>query len=568
MTSLISRLETHAAQPTCEPRLVFLFEADAPRTSCSYRDLRDGALDIACGLRADHAGGDRVVVACASPRSFLETFLGCLYAGVIPVPAAPPRLRTGGSDRIAGIARDCGARTVVVDAPRPAEGLAAAPAPRWVRLDDLRGTGRPAPAHRAAADDVAFLQYTSGSTSEPRGVAVTHANLLANFHAIAGAMGIAPETRFLSWLPLHHDMGLIGMALQALHLGAPLILMPPGRFLQRPLRWLEAIDEHRANLSGAPNFAYELLVKASGEEDRRRLDLRSWTTAFNGAEPIRADTFEAFAAAFRGSGLPRDSLFPCYGLAEATLYVAGARRSPGHLSRTFDSESLKAGRARAVSDAGATALVGCGAVPPEHDVRIVDPERRSPLEDGRVGEIWVCGPSVAQEYWGAPGLSTAVLRARLPDDPRPYLRTGDLGFRLEGELFVTGRLKDLIILRGRNIHPHDVELTARAALDAPPGSGAAFSEGGIGAQGLTLVQEVRLRASDDPLAVVRRVCVAIAREHDVAPDRIVLIAPGRLLRTTSGKVRREANRIAFAAPDAPVILDHRGGLPAAYAHDA
>ncbi|HWN41215.1 MAG TPA: amino acid adenylation domain-containing protein, partial [Thermoanaerobaculia bacterium] len=363
-------------------------------------------------------------------------------------------------------------------------------------------------------DSLAFLQYTSGSTSTPKGVRVTHGNLIANERAIQHACGQSEESVVVGWLPLYHDMGLIGNVLQPLWCGATCVLMSPLSFLQRPRRWLDAIDRFRGTTSGGPDFAYSLCVRKIPPADREGLDLSSWRVAFNGAEPVRAATLDAFAEAFASSGFRREAFYPCYGLAEATLFVSGG--DP-------DAAPRVAGN-----------LVSCGRAWPGERITVVGPETGRELPAGEEGEICVSGPSVADGYWQGESFGG-------------FLRTGDLG-RLDehGELFVTGRLKDLIVVRGRNLYPHDVERTAEESHPAlRPGGGAAFSVEVEGEERLVVVHEVERRREAEAREAAEAIRAAVLREHEVSPHEVVPIRAGMLPKTSSGKVRRGACREGY-----------------------
>jgi acyl-CoA synthetase (AMP-forming)/AMP-acid ligase II len=407
-------------------------------------------------------------------------------------------------------------------------------------------------------ETLAFLQYTSGSTAVPKGVMVTHGNLRHNSALIHDRFRSGAESRGVFWLPLHHDMGLIGGVLQTIDCGGASTLMAPAAFLQDPICWLEVISRTGATISGGPNFAYDLCVrKIETNPDRRgALDLTRWTVAFNGAEPIRAETLDRFAEAFAPCGFRREAFLPCYGLAEATLMVA-AHRAPGPpVILAVDAGSLEQDRVRPSdsADAPTRTLVASGAVVAgqEQEVVIVDPATGRACPDDGVGEIWVAGPSVAGGYWGRPEDTAETFRAVLADSGAgPFLRTGDLGFLADGALFVTGRLKDLMIIRGRNIYPQDIEATAaRSDPLLRADSGAAFSVEADGAERLVVAIEVERQArpgqAEEIIGAIRR---AIAEEHDLEADGVLLLKVGGIPRTSSGKVRRHACRERFLAGD-------------------
>ncbi len=549
-------LETRATEQGERPAYVFLSygETGVAEEPLTYAELDARARSIGASLQAAGAGGERVALLLPPGPDFIVSFFGCLYAGAVAVPALPPRPR-GADPRLQAICRDARARVVLAAAdkltalesaaagiPELAAALRMAPAPKG-------GTGWQRP--DVGPEALAFLQYTSGSTASPKGVMVSHGNLLHNEELIRLAFVQSPESVVLGWLPLYHDMGLIGTVLQPLYTGAVSYLMTPGAFLQRPARWLEAISRYRATTSGGPNFAYDLCVRKVGAAERKSLDLSSWEVAFNGAEPVRAGTLRRFAEAFAPCGFRASAFRPCYGLAEATLLVSGWRQE-GEEPRVLalDADALERHKAE---DAGESAkvreLVGCGAG--MQTVLAVDPESGEPLPPGRVGEIWVAGPSVAQGYWQRPEETAATFGAHLADGTGPFLRTGDLGFVSDGEVFLTGRLKDLIILRGRNHYPQDLELTAeRGHADLRAGGGAAFAvetDGGAGEERLVIVHEVERRAvagldAGKAEAIAAAVRQAIAGEHEVSVAEVVLIRPETLPRTSSGKVRRRACR--------------------------
>ncbi len=403
----------------------------------------------------------------------------------------------------------------------------------------------------------AFLQYTSGSTALPKGVIVTHGNILHNEAMIRAAFGQSEESVIVGWLPLYHDMGLIGNVLQPLAAGATCVLMPPLAFLQRPVRWLQAIHRYRATTSGGPDFAYDLCVRKVGPEQRAGLDLSSWKVAFNGAEPVRAETLDRFAEAFAPCGFRREAFYPCYGLAEATLFVAGGRLGEPPVVGRFAAAGLE--RGEAIPSPASRAKAGCWSAAARPGAGsgslVADPGTGEPLAPGQVGEIWVAGPSVAAGYWSRPEETARTFRARLAGDSGqgdgPFLRTGDLGFVRGGELFVTGRLKDLIILRGRNHYPQDIERTAEQAHpELEPGGAAAFSVDVAGEERLVIAHEVgrRFARSGVPVAqVAAALRLAVAEEHEVQVHEVVLLRTGTLPRTSSGKVQRHACRAAWLA---------------------
>ncbi|MFW6169226.1 MAG: AMP-binding protein, partial [Planctomycetota bacterium] len=400
-----------------------------------------------------------------------------------------------------------------------------------------------------APEDCAFIQYTSGSTDKPRGVMVSHANLVHNLELIHSGFGLKrgtpedPAGVGVSWLPTYHDMGLIGGILESLWAGGMSVLMPPSMFLQRPERWLQAISDYGACVSGAPNFAYDLCVRKIDEARLQSLDLSTWRVAFCGAEPIRAGTLERFTEKFACRGFREDAFYPCYGLAEATLFVTGSQTPRPPLIRHFRRSKLQSdGVAERNGEAheDMRKLVSCGTTLLDQTLAIVNPLTKAPCPDGTVGEIWVRGPSVARGYWGPDGRAADFNACLAQTGEEGFLRTGDLGFVQEGELFVTGRLKELVIIRGRNLDPADIEGTAQAAHPALlPDSGAAFSRELDGEERLVLINELdRSFRNTDYEEIFRVVRRKVTEEHGVEPYAMALLRPMSLPRTTSGKIRR------------------------------
>ncbi|WP_437688570.1 amino acid adenylation domain-containing protein [Sorangium sp. So ce176] len=556
--TLVALLRRRAEQRPSAHAYTFLLDGESDARSMTYGELDLRARALAAELQAGARAGERALLLVPPGLDFIAAFFGCLYAGLVAVPVPLPQ-RKSGLLRVLAIVRDCRPSVVLTT-----EALLGAVAmlrddPSLTELSHLRfmtvdavqdGQGDAWRAPRVTAETLAFLQYTSGSTGTPKGVVLTHGNLLRNELMIQRAFAHTEESVIVGWLPPHHDMGLIGNILQPLYVGVPCVQLSPDQFLMKPRRWLEAISRYRATTSGGPNFAYELCIRKIPPEQRGGLDLGSWQVAFNGAEPIRAATLDRFAEAFAPAGFRRDAFYPCYGLAEATLLVTGGAAGAPPIVRAADRAALAEGRAAfdpRDPEAGVP-LVGCGGSPAGDEVRIVDPETFRACEDERVGEIWVAGASVAQGYWERPEDTAATFDARLSTGEGPFLRTGDLGFFSRGELYVTGRLKDLIIVRGRNIYPQDIELTAEESHPGlRAGGGAAFSVDVDGEERVVVVQELgrRAPASTDPAELGAAIERAVADRHEVAVHAVVLIKPGSLPRTTSGKVQRRACRGRF-----------------------
>jgi acyl-CoA synthetase (AMP-forming)/AMP-acid ligase II/acyl carrier protein len=554
--TLFDILTARAAEQPDDDAFAFLFGAEH-RTALSYAALLSRALAVGEALKSHGAAGDRVLLVYPTGPEFIAALFGCWAAGRAAVPVYPPRVANDPAmQRFVGIMDDAQPGQILtvsrlVDTVRA---VVDGGRIRCLATDHLQ---EPC-AHSCGGEaveggPVALLQYTSGTTAFPKGVVITHANLLHNAAVVHRAFGHSPESYGVIWLPPYHDMGLIGGVLQPIYAGFPVTLMSPAYFLQRPLRWLEAISGRRAVTSGGPNFAYELCLRAIPEKDRGRLDLSGWDVAFNGGEPIDPATMDRFAEAFAASGFRRQAFYPCYGLAEATLMVSGGEK--GRAPRVAGAHGISPSVVPSATSAVGSMAVSCGCARDGARIVVVDPASHSPCADGAVGEIWVASPSVAAGYWNRPNETEQVFGAHLNGarsgeaDAGPFLRTGDLGFIREGELHVTGRLKDLIVIRGVNHYSTDIERTVGTAHAAVrPGCSAAFSIVDVGQERVVIVQEIerRWRGRDcNPIAGAIR--QAIAAAHGIDVYAIVLVPPGRVLRTSSGKVRRQELKAAFLA---------------------
>lgn len=611
----------HARSAAAPQKTLFEFVAGDGQTveSLTYDQLDRQARSVAARLQRAFSGGSRVLLLFSPGLNFVSAFFGCLYAGMVPVPAALPTRRSR-AETLAGLVNDC-QPSVVVTGPRDADRLqrlaagvaSLAAVPVWIQGDndeDLAGDWQ-----RPSIDGstTALLQYTSGSTSTPRGVVVSQRNLMANSALIHAAFGTTRNSVGVCWLPHYHDMGLIGGILQTIYAGGSSALLAPASFLQRPALWLELISRRRAAIGGGPNFAFEHCLRRTTPAERADLDLSCWEVAFTGAEPIRADTLEAFAAAFEACGFRREAFLPCYGLAESTLMVTAAPRGRAPRTLLVEAAGLEHHRAVRLAEAaqphassgkspaeccgtkeghsanpphvheahggtnggtnvgsnggsnggahgaakghnggtnghaahraaGVRKLVSCGDWKPGQSVVIVDPDERRLCDEGRVGEIWVAGTSVATGYFRQDEATRETFGATLAEgSSERYLRTGDLGFVHRGELYVTGRLKDLIIIRGRNFYPQDIERTVeRAHASFRPGHCAAICVG-ENENELVVLQELEPRWRElDSEAVMQSVCRAVARDHEIEVYGVALLPAGRLPRTSSGKIRRRA----------------------------
>jgi amino acid adenylation domain-containing protein len=560
-----------AEQNSSQPVLTFLKDGEKEESNWSYGELASRAWSIAELLQSSVCSGQPVLLLYPPGPDFIAAFWGCLGAGAIAVPVYPPRSNRN-LLRLKSVLQDSQARTVLTTGPtlgkirRFAESDAQLDSLRYLPTDDLVPSLAPGPKlPNVTADSIAFLQYTSGSTAAPKGVMVSHANLLENEALIQKAFQQNEKSVIVGWLPLYHDMGLIGNLLQPIYVGARCILMSPMAFLEKPVRWLQAITRYRATTSGGPNFSYELCTQKIKEDELDTLDLSSWKLAFNGAEPVRSRTMKRFAKKFSPVGFKSSAFTPCYGLAEATLLVSGcgAKNQPRVLK--VDTEAL--GRHKVCDPSKgtiATQLVSCGQPAQGSSLRIVDPESLLPSPGNQIGEIWVSGRSVARGYWNLPEETKRVFHARTLDNNGPFLRTGDLGFLHKGELFVTGRLKDLIIIRGRNYYPQDIEETMGAAHPAlRPGCGIAFAIDNGKEEQLVLVQEAATRSEDELDKAIQLVARNVAEAHELTAHAILLVKPGTIPKTSSGKLQRNACKNDFLNQQLDLLKEWREKGPQA-----
>jgi acyl-CoA synthetase (AMP-forming)/AMP-acid ligase II len=568
-TSMVNLLRTRA--DTHGDRLAFSFLQDGEEevARLDYETLDQEARRIAAILQERGLGaqGERVLLYFPAGPDFLTAFLGCLYAGVVAVPTSPP-LPHRSAARLHSVIRDTRAAAVLTHSSMlpglraHLDSLELAGSLSCIAVDSLPDIDseqwRP---FVSDEETLAFLQYTSGSTSTPKGVMVTHGNLLHNTLMIQTAFEQTSDSVIVSWLPLFHDMGLIGQALNALTLGSHCVLMAPDAFLMKPVRWLRAISRFGAHTSGGPNFGFELCVRKVRAEQAEGLDLGGWHLAFNGSERVRPHTMERFYDRFSPLGFQAKAMFPCYGLAECTLYASGGVRQTLAKRQSFDAVALEAGRAEVNREScpRSIELVSCGAATLGQEIRVIHSETHAPLEEGVVGEVWLAGPSCAAGYWNRPQETQSLFKAKTADGEGPYLRTGDLGFLLDEELYLTGRLKDLIIITGRNHHPEDIEHTVESSHPAiRPGCVAAFSCEEEGEERLCLALEVTRELEQVPRApgqadgadaqgwapVEKAIRKAVAIGHDLKVHSISVLEAGTLPKTSSGKVQRQACRQA------------------------
>ena len=562
--SLVHLLETRAADRPKQLAYTFLRDGEVEEAHLSYGELARKARAVGAWLQERNLQNRHVLLLYPPSLEYIVAFWGCLYAGAVAVPAYPPR-RNRHLDRLQTIAADAQAQIALTTSSireRIQSSLTEAPALSeltWGVTEELNE--QLADSWRTPQlnhSSIAFLQYTSGSTSTPKGVMVTHGGLLHNEELIREAFHQSEHSVIVGWLPLYHDMGLIGNVLQPLYLGARCILMSPLAFLQQPSRWLRAISRYRGTTSGGPNFAYDLCSQKISEEERDLLDLSSWTVAFNGAEPVRAETLQRFVDFFEPCGFKREAFYPCYGLAEATLFVSGARVKPQPTIKSMQRTALERGFAVADQEPvehDPVFLVGCGASQGEPQIVVANPATLASCAPGEVGEVWISGPSVAAGYWNRPEETANVFQAYLSESGAgPYLRSGDLGFLQSDELFVTGRIKDLIIIRGRNLYPHDLERTVEKSHPSlRAGGGAAFSIDNGGEERLVIVHEIGRHVSSSYDEVIGAIRQSLAEEHEVQPHGVALVATGAVPKTSSGKTQRSACREMFLSSTLPVM---------------
>ncbi len=559
--TLVDRLHHHALARPDATAFRFLDDSTVAPQDMTYAQLWRGAAGVARHLSSRAAPGSRIMLFFPPGLDYITAFYGCLLAGMVAVPLYPPR-RNMKSDRIVNVARSCEA-SVALTTVAEVDTVQAA----WDQQNDsqlpltLYATDSIIPSDRvpsrclpSAPDGIAFLQYTSGSTGMPKGVIVTHANIVANARHLTDMVPTDESDVFVNWVPPFHDLGLVMGMLVPVLLGALSVLMAPASFVRDPARWLHAISRYRGTRGGAPNFAYDLCVDKVSDADLALLDLSSWRVAYNCAEPVRADTLERFSARFAACGFRPESFFPSYGMAEATLAMTGL--GVDALPRLINVEraALAEMRVRLLPDGDPAGirLVGCGNASARHEVRVVDARSGIEAGPGQVGEIWFSGPSVAAGYWEMDAQSQSafgnVLAGHMEADAR-FLRTGDLGVQVDGQVFIVGRMKDLIILRGRNYYPQDIEVsTARAHVAVRSGHVAAFSSEVNGRETLVIVAELEREhfRSVDMDEVIAAILQRVTREHAIAPERVVLLRPYRIPMTSSGKIQRSQTRAMLA----------------------
>ncbi len=545
----------------------YLRHGETESGQLSYGELDRQARAVASQLQQLELAGARALLLYPPGLEFIIGLFGCWYAGIVAIPAYPPR-RNQNLSRLQAIVTNAQPSVVLSTSTLVANlkhriadnhDLAAVP---WLATDSIAAEATLLWQQPSIPDDsLALLQYTSGSTGTPKGVMVSHSNLWHNLNAIYQCFGHRPDSQGVIWLPPYHDMGLIGGVLQPLYGGFEVTLMSSVDFLQKPLRWLQAITRYRATTSGGPNFAYELCARKITDTQLASLDLSSWEVAFTGAEPVRAETMERFASTFAPCGFRREAFYPCYGMAETTLIVSGGLKTAPPVLCSLKAAALAQNQV-IVTDSKKEdyhTIISCGQSLPDQKVIIVNPETKTQCPEEEVGEIWVSGPSVAQGYWNRLQETEQTFRASLTDTGKgPFLRTGDLGFLRDGELYITGRIKDAIIIRGQNHYPTDIERTVENSHPAlRPSCGAAFGVVVKGQERLVVVQEIErsyLRRLDSH-EVVGQLRQAVAAEHGLQVYAAVLVKTGSIPKTSSGKIRRYACRTGFEEGSLKVVSD-------------
>lgn len=533
----------------------FLRNGEEESESRSFAELDEEVRALAVSLQEQGLQGERILLLYHSGMEYLISLLACFYAGAIAIPAYPPR-NTRNMPRIRMILADAGAKAILTtsiiglktldyaDESEALDGI------NWLFTDtDISGDANNWVNPELGADDLAYLQYTSGSTGEPKGVMISHGNLIHNVCSVHKLFAHDENSVMVSWLPIFHDLGLIFGLLQSLYGGFTCVFMSPAAFLQRPYRWLKAISDYRATTSGAPNFAFELCLKKITEQQKQTLDLSSWRNALNGAEPVRSSTIEKFNDYFASCGFKDSTLSPCYGLAEATLVVSGTTNGHSTTTLNVDAAQLELNKVQVDNgqpfiDSKKQVLASSGAPFVDQELVIVDLNDFSPMSDGLVGEIWVSGPSIAKGYWQREADTEEVFLATIRGkQDKKYMRTGDLGFLQDGMLYVTGRLKDVIIIRGRNLYPQDIELVSERSHPAlrPSGAGA-FSIDVNGSERLVVIQELEFKQKVKYDLVIDAIRQMIVENFEIQPYAIQLIKPGSIFKTSSGKIQRKLTR--------------------------
>ncbi len=553
LVDLLFYLDAYQASDTA---FIFLDGTELEcRHSITYHELHSAAIKIALKLRQTTKAGDRALLIYSSGLDFIIGFFACLYAGLVAVPIYPPRMKRGTHQQLKAVYNNASPSVILsestfLDLLQNVKECVDLDIP-WIFTDEILSSGSSNVLDYSKPEidenSLALLQYTSGSTGSPKGVMVTHGNLLHNQKMIKESFGHHEATIVAGWLPFYHDMGLIGNILQPLYIGRPCILMSPMSFLQRPYVWLKVISDYRVSTSGGPSFAYDLCTKISDAE-KKSLDLSSWEVAFNGSEPVRAEVITKFSDKFASCGFKKHAFYPCYGMAEATLLVSGGLKDKDPVVKYIDKTELARNQVKfsLQNDATCTSITGCGFVRDKQQLIIVSPEDFSICKGNEVGEIWLQGASIAKGYWNNPEKTEEIFKARVKSiadtqQSQDFLRTGDLGFVHENEVYVTGRLKELIIIRGRNYYPHDIEAALKTSHPLLQNAQAAAISVEVDEnERLVILQEIeRSLIKHLPIEeVLTSIQAVLSKEFDLAAYAILLLKPGQIPKTSSGKTKR------------------------------
>uniref|UniRef100_UPI0025C5BC11 non-ribosomal peptide synthetase/type I polyketide synthase n=1 Tax=Flavobacterium sp. TaxID=239 RepID=UPI0025C5BC11 len=570
--TLVKVLSNHISQTPNKVIYRFLENGEEESDCRTFQDLYDNAKRIASHILEHAKPGDRVLLLYPSGLDFIDAFLGCFLAGVIAVPAFPPqgKRRIG---RLENIVADCRATLILT-----IESIYTKSSGwfdteiftnvKWLQTNVLVDSlDKDFPV--VLPTDIAFVQYTSGSTGDPKGVMVTHSNIVHNNKLMKNCFHQNTESIGVSWLPIYHDMGLVGNILQALYVGFEMIVMPPTAFIQKPIRWLKVISDYKGTFSGGPNFSYDLCAHQIKEEDLKGLDLSNWQVAYNGSEPIRPETVNNFTTRFSSIGFDETYLIPCYGMAETTLIVSCSDFNSIPKALLLDKENFHSGEVKLFNKEDKTSntieFIGNGPVLEELEIKIVNPDTKMVCQEKGIGEIWISGASVAKGYWQREELTKEVFQARIQnsdvnsaEDKEEYLRTGDIGFINEKQLYITGRLKELMIINGVNHFPQDIErVVQQSHIDLQNNAGVAFCTESKGKEQLVIVQEIKRTSMKgyDFNFIVKSIIDSVFEQHELSVSAIILVEPGKVEKTSSGKIKRLATKILYESNTIEGVMD-------------
>lgn len=567
-SSLVELLRYRAQHQPDQVAYIFLKDGEVESGRLTYQELDRQAQAIAAKLQSMGAAGSQVLLTypLSEGLAFTAAFFGCLYAGSVAVTAWPP-LNNALLAELEFKAADAEVTFVLTTQPLLSRfqdkfsSISKLSELHWIATDELLGKATESWQQLFPEEtSLAYFQYTSGSTGVPKGVMISHGNVLANLELLYQSCEYTAKDKGVCWLPLYHDMGLVGGVIQPVYVGAPVVMMSPVDFILKPFRWLQAISQYRATTSGGPNFAYELCIRKTTLKQRESLDLSCWKIATNGAEPVLAQTLERFTSTFGPCGFRREAFSPAYGMAETTVMVTSGMRKVLPLLQTVHNKALEQNYIESGISTEASesrTIVGCGQIGNAHRLKIVNPDTLTSCAANQVGEIWIAGPSVAQGYWNRAEETQKTFHAYVSDTGEgPFLRTGDMGFLQAGELFVTGRLKDVIMIWGRSHYPHHIEMTVEQSHSVlRPGCGAVFGLEVDGEEQLVVTQEVESRylKTLDSGAVIEAIRQALVANHMVEAHAIVLLRPGSTPKTPTGKTQRAACRTQFLAGDLKIL---------------